>query len=393
DVRFNWWGSSDPAVVYPEIVQAPPAPDPRPWLLSGADTPPASTPGFQGDVGRIAYDAGPAAGDGSPDAFSLQRATPTVVTARHGATTIASAALTEVLVYGSGDADTFTVNAASGAVTTKAGFAPGGGTDALVVDDSTRSTGERYILDPTTLERANAGHAYFDSATEAVQLRGGSAADKFDVTPSPNTDFEVRGADPTSSPGDQLTYRDSDLSATRTPPSGPDGQVADAGLKPVVFTGIEDFFFAVPGFPAPTTPAGEQGGGTTPVQPDTIRPLAGALRLSPSRIARRGTRQRAIPRLSFTLSEAASVQIVMERKLTGRRAGSRCSTSARTGPRCTVFRRALSVDTAGVLGANSVSLPSQVRSLPRGTYRLTLVATDAAGNKSAARRVNLTIVR
>jgi hypothetical protein len=147
--------------------------------------------------------------------------------------------------------------------------------------------------------------------------------------------------------------------------------------------------------PQQQQPQGQPDGGGTGQQPvaDTVRPVASGLRLSPSRIARQGRRARPIPRLSFNLSEAAQVEFVLERKLKGRRVGSRCSTRARTGRRCTLLRTALTFDEAATAGANRIRLPSRIRSLPAGSYRLNVVATDAAGNKSSVRRVNLTIVR
>ena len=199
-------------------------------------------------------------------------------------------------------------------------------------------------------------------------------------------------------PATTLTYRDDDLSATRTPASGPNGQVTDTGLKPVLFTGMEQFWLGVPGVPAPPvqqqqqqqqTPQGDQ-----PPARDGQKPTAGSLRLSSSRIARRGRRPRPIPRLSFTLDEAAAVQVVVERRLTGRRVGSRCSTTARTGRRCTIFREQFASRIfAGKAGANRLTLPQAIRSLPRGTYRITLTATDAAGNVSDPKRVTLRIIR
>jgi hypothetical protein len=401
NVSRNWWGSPDPAVVYPEIVQPPPGADPRPWLLSDTDQATGSI-GFQGDVNRVAYDARSGAGDGSPDSLTVQRAAlPNTFAIKQGATTVATGPFTEVRAYGSSDADTLTVSAASGPVTPEVGFLGRGGDDLAVVDDSTRSAGERYAVDPAAVLRSSAGDVSFDAATERVEVRGGSGADAFDVTPSPDTTFDVRGADPTTSPGDRLTYNDPSLSSTRSPAGGPDGQFTAPGVKPVVFTGMESVFLAVPGLPAQQTPAATtpQGGTETPqpsnpvTPPDTTRPVAASLRLSPSRIAKRGRRARPIPTLRYSLTEAASVQVVFERQVKGRRVGSRCSTTARTGKRCTVFRRALTMNAQGAQGANKLKLSSRVRTLPKGTYRLTLVATDAAGNKSAARRVTLTIVR
>ena len=86
----------------------------------------------------------------------------------------------------------------------------------------------------------------------------------------------------------------------------------------------------------------------------------------------RGTRVR------FGLSEAASVRFTLRRRSGGRPIGS--------------FARS-----AGA-GANSVRFSGRLRvrgrtlSLAPGRYRLTLVATDAAGNRSAARGVPFRVV-
>jgi hypothetical protein len=86
----------------------------------------------------------------------------------------------------------------------------------------------------------------------------------------------------------------------------------------------------------------------------------------------RGTRVR------FGLSDAASVRFTLRRRSGGRPIGS-------------------FVRSAGA-GANSVRFSGRLRvrgrtlSLAPGRYRLTLVATDAAGNRSAARRVPFRVV-
>lgn len=86
--------------------------------------------------------------------------------------------------------------------------------------------------------------------------------------------------------------------------------------------------------------------------PDTVAP---ALSAAKAKVRRR------VPALTFTLSEAASVRVIVER-----RAGRR-------------FKRVRSLRLAGVAGANRARLARLPR---RGTFRIVLVATDAAGNAS-----------
>jgi subtilisin-like proprotein convertase family protein len=93
---------------------------------------------------------------------------------------------------------------------------------------------------------------------------------------------------------------------------------------------------------------------------------------------------------SFTLSEAASVKVVLRRYAKGVRRGKTCVAPPRKGRRCTrlvpagTTTRVLTKPGAGVLALSSAGLR-------RGTYTATLVATDAAGNRSAPRRVRFTV--
>ena len=389
-MKFNWWGSADPAAVYPEIAGS--VDDPRPWLLESTDTDSVGR-GFQGDTTRIALDAGSDAGDAADDSYRLSPVGSETVVKQAG-TSLATGPFTAVGIYGSGDRDELVVESTSDPVSADVRFFPGGGNDELLFDDSARSVAESYELKPGSVKRggAGAGDASFDGATEAVEIRGGSAGDAFDVTPSPDTIFSVHGNDPSTAPGDQLSYRTEGRVTTRNPLSGPDGQYAGDGVENVLFTGIEFAALIVPppAQPGPSEPG--PGPGIIPPQPDPA-PLLSALRLSRTRIGRRGTRPRPVPNLAFNLSEAASVEIRLERRIKGRRVGTRCSPRARSGRRCTTYRKALTSSAAGQAGANRVRLPARVRTLPRGIYQLRVVATDAAGQKSVTRRATLTITR
>jgi CSLREA domain-containing protein len=102
--------------------------------------------------------------------------------------------------------------------------------------------------------------------------------------------------------------------------------------------------------------------------------------------------------LKFTLSEAASVLVTVERKGTGRRSGSRCvkqTKANRTKKKCVLFTRVARVTLAGKAGANTKAYKGKVGSkkLAAGSYRVTLLATDPAGNKSKSTRANFKVAR
>jgi DNA-binding beta-propeller fold protein YncE len=126
---------------------------------------------------------------------------------------------------------------------------------------------------------------------------------------------------------------------------------------------------------------------------DVTAPAISAFRFAPARFrvgAKRGTHIR------FTLSERSSVQIAIERIRPGRRVGKRCKAPRPKLDRHRVCRRLLP---AGGLefddrpaGANDIRFSGRVgrRLLRAGFYRATIVATDAAGNRSAPRHARFT---
>ena len=116
--------------------------------------------------------------------------------------------------------------------------------------------------------------------------------------------------------------------------------------------------------------------------------------------AARGGRRR-VPRgtaFRFRLSETASVRIAIERARPGRRARGRCrkpSRRLRARPRCTRWVRQGALRRAGAAAANRVRFSGRLgrRSIGLGRRRAVLVATDAAGNASRAKRVSFRVVR
>jgi hypothetical protein len=99
---------------------------------------------------------------------------------------------------------------------------------------------------------------------------------------------------------------------------------------------------------------------------DEIAPVLSSVSLS-ARAFRRRTRVR------FSLSEAAAVRFAVRRRSDGRRLGS--------------FVRPAAAGRNGVRFAGRLHLRGRTVSLAPGRYRLTLVARDPSGNRSAARRL------
>jgi hypothetical protein len=120
---------------------------------------------------------------------------------------------------------------------------------------------------------------------------------------------------------------------------------------------------------------------------DDVAPVLRQVRIKPKK-ARRGK----APRLTFTLSEPATVRATIARKARGVRKGKRCVKPSRrsaNGRRC---RRLLTVKTLAAqeaAGPGSLTLPKKLKP---GGYLVTLVATDGAGNPSAPATGAFTVV-
>jgi hypothetical protein len=135
---------------------------------------------------------------------------------------------------------------------------------------------------------------------------------------------------------------------------------------------------------------------------DTVAPALSGLRVSPRRFraARRGASIGRIgTRVGYRLSEPGSVRFGVERARRGRRVGRRCRRESRVNrrrPRCTRYQRVRGAFThRGREGANRFRFTGRLsrRKLRPGAYRLVARATDAAGNRSAARRARFRVAR
>jgi hypothetical protein len=157
-----------------------------------------------------------------------------------------------------------------------------------------------------------------------------------------------------------------------------DGDPRSVGLGTDI--GADEF---VPEPPAPTTDPGDAGdagdGNDTPAAPS--EDAAGA-RTKPRFVGKLAvsTRKKAI---TFRLSERATVRFTVQRAVRDRR--------GRT--RFVAQRGSLTVKAKA--GANRVRFAGRLgkKALPAGRFRLVATATDAAGNRSKAKRATFTIAR
>jgi hypothetical protein len=135
----------------------------------------------------------------------------------------------------------------------------------------------------------------------------------------------------------------------------------------------------------------DPSGGTPPPGGtlDRISPRVGALGLGKKKFrARTGTT------VSYALSEAATAAFSVQRGTAGRKLRARCvkpTRSNRSRPRCTRYIGLGTFRRAGRSGTNTFKFAR--RGLSPGSYRLVLVATDAAGNRSKPAMARFTIVR
>ena len=99
-------------------------------------------------------------------------------------------------------------------------------------------------------------------------------------------------------------------------------------------------------------------------------------------------------RLRFRVSERARVSVALRRALPGRRLRGRC-VSPRKAPksarRCTRWRAVATLARSAGPGPGSLRFSSRVRKrrLPKGRYRVVVVATDRVGNRSKPKWVPL----
>lgn len=127
-----------------------------------------------------------------------------------------------------------------------------------------------------------------------------------------------------------------------------------------------------------------------PDPPDTTKPTITGLSFKPKafRAAAPGAKSGGT-RISFRLSEPATVRFTIQRRTRGRKAGRKCVAprpSNRNARSCARWREVRGqIERTGLAGANSFRFAGRLagRKLARGSYRVVSVATDSADNRSA----------
>lgn len=157
--------------------------------------------------------------------------------------------------------------------------------------------------------------------------------------------------------------------------------------------------------PEPVSP----GPGPAQLARDLTAPTVGALALTNRTFrvgrgrtavsARKRRRVKTGTQFRFRLSERATVTIVIAQRTTGRIVGRSCrkaTAKLRKRKRCTRYLKRGTLTRRGVkAGAVRIAFSGRIgkKALPRGGYRAAVVARDAAGNRSAERRVTFTVVK
>jgi hypothetical protein len=147
---------------------------------------------------------------------------------------------------------------------------------------------------------------------------------------------------------------------------------ATAGLHSATLTAVDGAGTAGTATVTVTVTAAETAPGTQPpAVPHEPAPALSALTVSP-RAFRPGTGARRGTRLTYTLSAPARVTFRVQRALTGRRNGARCSARGR-GKRCTRYVTVKgTISQQGVQGINALRFSGRLagRALKPGRYRL-----------------------
>jgi Domain of unknown function (DUF4394) len=176
--------------------------------------------------------------------------------------------------------------------------------------------------------------------------------------------------------------------------------VGDIGPSGTVIADITVSSQAAPSPAAPVPPP-------STLPPPDLAPVLSSLSLTNRTFAAVGVRSKSraaatrVPRgttFRFTLSETARVRVAFARATAGRRVGRSCLAATRARrkrPKCTRYVALGSISTSGVVGRNSVKFSGRLkgRALAPGSYRASLTATDAIGQRSPVRTVSFRVVR
>lgn len=296
-----------------------------------------------------------------------------------------------------------------GGASVGAGYLLSGATGALL----------RTLSDPAPIDQGSFGYAYAgagdlngDGTPDILAMRNGNAG--FPQFGAPANRGAAYVFDPRTGavlsalpgmaadgPGDAAASP-GDINADGYPDYFLGGADIKVGANAAQGRVIVDLSQAPAGPAAPAAPAAAAPPPAAVTARDTVKPVLSALRLLPPsfRAARSGSSvvTRRGSRVSFRLSEDATVRFTVERAVSGRRVGGRCVTSTparRHAKRCTryiVVRG--SFGRAGHAGSNAFRFSGRIggRTLRAGHYRLRARATDPAGNPSALKRSGFSIL-
>lgn len=186
------------------------------------------------------------------------------------------------------------------------------------------------------------------------------------------------------------------------------GDYHQAPGSPTIDAGTSDSLVGatdLDNLPRSVGPAPDIGAFEAPLPPDTLAPAGSSLKFKPKSFVPTGSKRASIAaqkkkkpkgtKVTFTLSEAATVAFTVEKKSSGRKKGKSCSTKAKTGKKCTIYKAVRgSFSRVSTLGANSFKFTGYVnrKALKPGSYRLVGVPIDAAGNAGKTFRATFTIL-
>lgn len=243
---------------------------------------------------------------------------------------------------------------------------------------------------------ASTGYPAF--ATETVDLGSGLAGTTFLVRFRVGTDAGV------GAPGWDVD----DVSFTGLANTPFHRLVADSGCPPDPVPDPPGTSASEAGLPGPgVLESGTQPGAGLITPADTLSPTVGSTSVTNRSFAvdRRGAAETLVPAAAkkgttfrFSVSEDARVLFTIERATVGRTVGRNCRRQTRSNRKrrkCTLYVSPQRFAVQAPAGGNRKNFSGRIgrRSLSPGQYRATLVATDAAGNSSTARRVNFKVVR
>lgn len=270
-------------------------------------------------------------------------------------------------------------------------------------------------LSPTTVNGGDIPSGPFTKVVSNTEL---ASSPRGNATPG-DFDLKYKVQAPFSFPGGGLVIRFSNPNAGFLNDATPDNLVGANSMDTSGFfvarfiqdaDGLAPFDGETPGdiggFQVVTAAAGS-GGGTTGGG-NGAKPVISGLSLSHTtfKAARSGgsiaRKKRKVPtgtKISFSLSEAATVKFTVQRKTRGRKVSGKCKAKTRRNAKKKACTRYVTVKGSfsdnGTAGKNSLTFRGRLggKALRPGSYRLTGTATDSSKASSVPRRKGFKIVR